>query len=259
MNHYDRGAVPRSVIDVADRVMRESADQKLQRVAALLIARGDEEFSKREQRLLAGLRSNRFYANLYPAFVELYGEDRFEDLVVRFAADTSVPVWLRSGAILDLGQRATPGAKLAGQTEEALLEAAKVSSEYPLISAIHSALTAWRIDYPFEGQKNSFNCTVGSPRSVRADQPGCVPACVYQVAYSAAARRCQGCQANFYDFRLVGALFWHARIAGVRFGRLSWPQLRTQSKGHAAVPDPGVRRHDGLPAYCVVHFRFDEI
>lgn len=148
MNHYDRGVVPRPVIDVADRVMRESADQKLQRVAAMLIARGDEEFSKREQRLLVGLVSNRFYANLYPAFVELYGEDRFEDLVVRYATDTSVPVWLRSQPILDLGQRATPGAKLRGQTEKALLEAAKVNSEYQVISAIHSALTAWRIRVP---------------------------------------------------------------------------------------------------------------
>lgn len=148
MNHYDRGAVPGSVIDVAERVMRETTNQKLQRVAALLIARGDEAFSRREQRLLASLESNRFYSNLYPAFVELYGEAGFEDLVVRFAADTSVPVWLRAGAILDLGQHATPGTKLSSETEAALLKAAKISSEYPLISAIHNALTAWHIRVP---------------------------------------------------------------------------------------------------------------
>lgn len=147
-NHYQASAIPIEVVEVADRVIAASNDQKLQRVAAMLIARGDEEFSKREQRLLAALRTHGSSTNLHDAFVELYGDGHSERLVIRYAADTTVPAWFRAGFIRALGQSAKPGATLADETHAALVKAARTSSDYYLISAIKSALIAWHIDIP---------------------------------------------------------------------------------------------------------------
>ena len=148
LNHYGDSEVPAPVVDLAERILRTAKDDKLQRVAAILIARGDEAFASREQKLLASLSSSGPYASAYHGFVELYGEDRFEDLLVRYAADTSVPVWFRSNVILALGQRATADATLSGPAKDALLQAAQTTSDYQLINAVQSALTAWRIKVP---------------------------------------------------------------------------------------------------------------
>lgn len=147
-NHYRVGGVPIEVVEAADRVIRASKDQKLQQIASVLIARGNEDFATREQRLLVALSTHGSYANVYGAFVELYGDDRLDDMLIRYAADEAVPVWFRAQAIRQLGQRATPGLAMSKQAEEALLKAARISSDYTIISAIQSAFTAWHIDTP---------------------------------------------------------------------------------------------------------------
>ncbi len=148
LNHYRAGEVPGPVIEVASRIVRESKNGQLQHLAASLIARGDEPFAGREQRLLAGLLAHPLGGNFYDAFIELYGDDRINDMVIRYAADSAVPVWFRSQVILSLGQRAAPNASLPAPVVDAVLAAAKISSEYRIVGAVISTLEAWHIKVP---------------------------------------------------------------------------------------------------------------
>jgi hypothetical protein len=151
-NHYAAGQVPLPVVDVADGIVRTSRDAKLQYIAATLIARGDEAFSAREQRLLAGLKQRGYEGNVHHAFVELYGADRQEDLLVRYAGDDSAPAWFRAQLIYDLGRRATPGAALSDRSREALRQAVRATSDYGIVDAVRESLTAWQLEIPMTVQ-----------------------------------------------------------------------------------------------------------
>lgn len=141
-------AVPMRVADTTDRIMRLAANNELRGIAAALLSRSDEDFAVREQKLLAGLAKHD-EAGIQQALLDLYGDDRLEDLIVRYAADSSVSASFRVLAINALADDASPDKQLSSQARKALRQTAWTSSEYWLINSLEKALIAWNIDRPF--------------------------------------------------------------------------------------------------------------
>ncbi len=156
--------VPMRVADTANRIMHSATNNELRGIAAVLVSRGDENFAVRERKLLAGL-AKRDDAGIQQALLDLYGGDGLEELIVRYAADASVPASFRGLAINALADEASPDKHLSSKTREALRQAAWSSSEYWLINSLEKALIAWNIDRPFilhmKKRKNQTNFLFG--------------------------------------------------------------------------------------------------
>lgn len=147
--HFAEQAVPTTVIVVADRVLRNSDDQKHRGIAAALIARGEDDFQIREKMLLAGIRYHIYDTEIANALINMYGEERLQEFVVRYVAKPRIPVSVKSHALYRLAGQATPRESLASETTTALLDAAWETSDYTVINAISKVLREWRSDVPW--------------------------------------------------------------------------------------------------------------
>ena len=141
--------VPASVALVANRVMHATRNPKLRNIAATLVARSADDFSTRESRLMAALKKNNYESNISNAIVQMYGEARLQELIVRYAPDLRVPDSFKTIAINALGKQAIPGKALPENTRTALVAAAWGTSDYYLISVIRSTLNDWHSSIPW--------------------------------------------------------------------------------------------------------------
>ncbi len=140
--------VPDRVADVAARVAIAGSNAELRAIAANLLSNTQGDQMQSEHQLIAALKTHPEDYDMYSAIVDLYGPDRAEDLVTRYANDAALSVTFRRHIMQELGKQTLTDAGLSPDAENTLKEVARHADDYYLVQYAGDALRAWGVTPP---------------------------------------------------------------------------------------------------------------
>ena len=140
--------VPDRVADVAARVAIAGSNAELRAIAANLLSNTQGDQMQSEHQLIAALKTHPEDYDMYSAIVDLYGPDRAEDLVTRYANDAALSVTFRRHIMQELGKQTVTDAGLSPDAENTLKEVARHADDYYLVQYAGDALRAWGVTPP---------------------------------------------------------------------------------------------------------------
>ncbi len=140
--------VPDRVADVAARVAIAGSNAELRAIAANLLSNTQGDQMQSEHQLIAALKTHPEDYDMYSAIVDLYGPDRAEDLVTRYANDAALSVTFRRHIMQELGKQTVTDAGLSPSAENTLKEVARHADDYYLVQYAGDALRAWGVTPP---------------------------------------------------------------------------------------------------------------
>jgi len=140
--------VPDRVADVAARVAIAGSNAELRAIAANLLSNTQGDQMQSEHQLIAALKSHPEDYDIYSAIVDLYGPNRAENLVSKYANDATLSVTFRRHIIQELGKQTLTDAGLSPAAENTLKEVARHADDYYLVQYAGDTLKAWGVTPP---------------------------------------------------------------------------------------------------------------
>lgn len=145
---YRAMKVPDHVAAVAARVVIDGNNVELRAIAADLLAHAQRDPGLSERRLIAAAQKHQEDHDIHSAIIDLYGPDRIEDLVIKYASDTELSVSFRRSVIQELGHQKISDTGLSPGSENTLKEVARNAEDYYLVQDVGDTLRAWGIRPP---------------------------------------------------------------------------------------------------------------
>lgn len=140
--------VPNRVADAAARVAIGGSNAELRAIAAGLLSNAQRDQRQSESLLIRAVLKHPEDYEIHAAILNLYGPDRLDKLVVKYATDSMLPVSFRRRIIQELGQLKETEAGLSPGAENTLKEVARHAEDYHLVQDAGSTLKAWGISPP---------------------------------------------------------------------------------------------------------------